>query len=112
MKRLQLIHLVVHLRVLEVALGAPVRGLRDASRQIGALPQPASLPANGENIPPQRPQLVGILQRSKEEIAFGVDPAMKFFGIIDRVVGNPELLEAYGHDFPPRSSPATIIRVH
>jgi hypothetical protein len=110
MKRLQLIDLVVHPSVLEVALGAPTRGLRDAGRQVRAVPQPASLPANAENIPPQRPKLVGILQRSKEEIPFGVDPALEFFGIVGRVVGNPELLEGFGHGIPPRSSLATVIR--
>ncbi len=86
MKRLEPVHLVIHRCILEVAFGAPLRGVRDPVHQIGALFEPSSLPADAENIPPQCPEFVGILQRAKEEIPLGVDPPLEFFGSIDRVV--------------------------
>src|SRR5262249_24448044 len=58
-KRLQLIDLVVHLGILEVALRAPARSVRDPLLPHCAVPHPAPRAANGENPPRSARSLPG-----------------------------------------------------
>jgi hypothetical protein len=77
---------VVNVGVFGIALGTLAGDIGDAVHRVGAGDKPATALHDGEHFAAQGAEFIGILKVLKEKIAFVVEAAAQFFGVVLRVV--------------------------
>ena len=85
-KGLQLVDFVVHIGVLDIALGAALRNIGDALLQVGAGPNPAAGAAHLQDIQAQGRQQVGILEAANKKVTFRVEALAQPDGVVQDII--------------------------